>query len=170
VTSPFAAALLLGVAAVTACGSGGGPVPLAVAGAGEAPLDAYRHQLAALAPSETAALAALAAHTGAKYTDDAALLEALRSTALPRYREFVTGLERLQPQEAARPLHERLLAAARAELGLLEKLEAAVTRADGTAVLMLNQEQRRLRAELDGLAASAGEAGVQARARPPSGR
>lgn len=144
--------------AAAACGERSGRASQAAAAASAVPgdpaLGAYRGALARLAPAETVALEALAATTGERYTDDEALLQALRGTSLPRYREFVAGLERVAaPTPELRDFHARLVEAAREQLGVLERLEAAVARGDGTAVLFVNQEQRRVRARLDALAA-----------------
>lgn len=124
----------------------------AVAASGDPALAAYRADLRRLMADETAALAAVAAHTGASYTDDATLLAALRATAIPRYRAFVAGLERIQPGTAdLRAFHDRFLAAARLQLSLLERQESALAAGDATAILFINQEQRRVRAEMDKL-------------------
>jgi hypothetical protein len=117
------------------------------------PLEAYKKQLGPLVDGEAAALGAVAAHTGASYTDDAALLAALRDTALPRYRAFADGLAKIEPPPETAKLHERLLAAAKAELSILERTEQALARGDGTAVLLVNMDQRKVRAELDGVLA-----------------
>ena len=116
------------------------------------PASGYRAELRAIVNLETEALAAVADHTGPKYTDDAALLAALRETALPRYRDYVARLASIRPPAGPlTSLHERLLRSATAELALLEKLEAAVASGDATVVLKLNQEQRRIGEETDAL-------------------
>jgi hypothetical protein len=136
---------LLGAAALLAACSRGQSAPRPKE---DPALVAYRAQIAPFAPAEQAALDAIAAHTGDKYTTDGALLAALRDTALPRYREYVAGLAKVAPQEAKlRAFHEQLRALADRELAALERLERAVARGDGTSVLLVNQEHRRLREE-----------------------
>ena len=116
------------------------------------PIESYQHELRRLGAAETAALAAVAGATGTAYTDDARLLAALRGTALPRYREFVDGLAAIHPAGAdLAAFHDRLLGLSRRELDALTRLEAAVARGDGTAVLLINQEQLRVRAEMTDL-------------------
>ncbi len=111
-------------------------------------LAAYRAQLAPLAPAEQSAIEAIAAHTGENYTTDAALHAAIRDAALPRYREYVAGLAKIEPQEPKlRAFHAQLRALADRELAALERLERGIARGDGSMVLMVNQEHRRLRDE-----------------------
>lgn len=154
--------LLLAVAVVLAAGCGGakdkepGQQADTLAGGGDPGGDpvlaGYRKALGALAGLETSALDALTTNTGAKYTDDAALLAALRVTALPKYQAYVDGLGKIVPgAEDLRAFHARLVTLSRAELALLERLATAVADGDGTAVLASNAEQRRLRDELERL-------------------
>jgi hypothetical protein len=111
-------------------------------------LATYRAELAPLAGDEQAAIDALAAHTGTKYTTDAALHAALRDVALPRYRAYVAGLARVDPQAPnLRDFHRQLRGLADRELAALERLERAIARGDGSAVLLVNREHRLLREE-----------------------
>lgn len=147
-TSP----LLFLVLVAMGCGKEWGRAGAAGDGAESAAVREYRKAVVALEPLETAALAAVASRTGDKYTDDAALLQALRDVALPRYREFVAALDGIAPAEPAlQRFHARLRSLAAEELSVLERLAGAVERGDGTAVLLLNQEQRRVQAELEAL-------------------
>jgi hypothetical protein len=115
---------------------------------------AYRASLAELIPIETAALDAVAAHTGANYTDDAALLSALRDVAIPKYKEFEAGLAKITPgTPQLTAVHGRLTALAAREREALEQLSAAIGRGDGQAVMLVNEQQRTLRHELDDLVA-----------------
>lgn len=116
------------------------------------PREIYEAQLVALTPLETAALDAVRAHTGAGYTDDAALLAALRDTALPQYRRYLDGLTAIVAPGDLVKFHDRLTDLARAELSALERLEAAVARGDPTLILVVNQDQQRIAAEMDALA------------------
>jgi hypothetical protein len=131
---------------LASCGSSKSPARDA------APSDPYVAALAPLAKLEGEALAAVAGHMGDKYTSDEDLVAALRGTAIPRYREFVTGLEQLPAPTGPRAeLHKRLLTLARAELSALERLAEGVARGDGNVVLEVNREQRRLSEDIDGL-------------------
>jgi hypothetical protein len=113
-------------------------------------LATYIDRVAALAPKETAALEAVIAHSGTKYTDDQALLAAVRDTAVPRYREFVAALAAVTPPAGrVRELHARLQKLAADELALLERLQAALEHGDGTAVLFINRAHARAREEMD---------------------
>ena len=91
---------------------------------------------------------------GEKFTSDDDLVRALTSTALPRYRDFVAGLEKLSPPPARAELHKHLVALARAELAALERLADGVARGDGNTVLEVNRVQHQLGDEIDGLLAS----------------
>jgi hypothetical protein len=143
--------LVMMLVLVAACGSGGkGKASARDAG----PSDSYQAGLAPLAKLEGEALEAVAAHMGDKYTSDEDLVAALKNTALPRYRDFVAGLEKLSPPPAKAELHKRLLTLAHAELTALEHLADGVARGDGNTVLEVNREQQRLTGEIDGLLAS----------------
>jgi hypothetical protein len=151
---------LVAALTVVACG-GGDPATTgaSVATAGGRALDDYRKTLAPLIPLEDEALRAISDATGARYTDDAKLLAALRDVALPRYRKFVEGLAAIRPNEQVSGPHGRLRTLAAAELVLLERLERAVGRGDGTAVYLVNSEQRQLRDQIDKLLAEFRAAG-----------
>jgi hypothetical protein len=126
----------------------------------QSPVDVYRRHLAPLSGMEQTALSALDAAMGDRYHDDATLRATLGSTALPSYRQFVAGLEALEPHPDVAPVHERLLAIARRQLAALEQLDAALAAGNGTAVLLVNRELRlvareraRLAVEIDALRA-----------------
>lgn len=116
---------------------------------------AYLGGLRPLVALEDQALAAVAAHTGDRYDSDEALLEALREEAIPKYRQFVDGLGKLPPPPGSRAAaHEKLKVLAAAELAALEALADAIERGDGTKVIKINAEQRRLAEELDAVVAA----------------
>jgi hypothetical protein len=151
------AALL--VLALAACSgkSGGGSAAAAAAPRFDAGLVAadpamqpYVDAIVPLIKLEREAFAAIADHTGEKYTDDDALLAALRAIAIPKYREFVDGLKGLpHPPGAKAGLHDRLVVLASAELVALEGLARALEKGDGNAVLEFNREQRRVTEAMD---------------------
>lgn len=158
-TRALAVAIVVALAA-GACGCGKGRGGGQAGGAaradagrkksGDPALDAYLDALAPLARLEDDALAAVAAHTGVRYDSDKALVDALRTTAIPKYREFVAGLDTLPAPPASRQaLHDRLKVLAAAELKALERLADAIDKGDGAAVIEVNAEQRRLADELD---------------------
>jgi hypothetical protein len=145
------------VLALAACGKSGGQGGSSSAAPADPVLAAYRTGLAPLEKLETEALAAVAAHTGDAYTSDEDLLKALKDIAIPRYKDFVTGLEHLAPPPGMRAdLHAKLLVLVHSELEALEKLAAALEHGDGNAVLAVNREQRRLADEIDALMTQAG--------------
>ncbi len=152
---------------VAACGSGG---KTSAAARDAGPADAYQAALAPLARIEGEALDAVSAHMGDKFTSDEDLVAALEQKAIPRYREFVAGLEKLsEPVGPRGELHKRLIVLAHAELNALERLAAGVKAGDGNVVLEVNREQRRLAEEIDGLLASwAGAPTGQAASTPRS--
>jgi hypothetical protein len=141
-------AALLILLALSGCSRGEGS---ATAATEDPAWKTYRRDLAPLADKERSALAAVAERTGAGYTDDAALLAALRDVALPRYREYVAGLDAVQPPKDAEQIHARMRELAARELAVLERIERALERRDGTAILAANREHRELRGEIDAL-------------------
>jgi hypothetical protein len=113
--------------------------------AAKGPLVDYRAQLAPLAAIEKDALDAVTAHTGTRYTDDETLIAALKTTAIPKYRDYVAGLEKVKVDgEPIAAFHSRLIALAKKELAVLERLAGALERGDGSSVLFANQEHRTL--------------------------
>ncbi|MBI4509454.1 MAG: hypothetical protein HY698_07440 [Deltaproteobacteria bacterium] len=120
----------------------------------EPALASYRAALAQVQGLEAGALEALFDAMGDRYVDDAVLLAALQAKALPQYRDFVASLAKLVPQrDDVRAFHDRLVALARSELSLLERLADAVERGNGTAILFLNQAQGRVQREMETLLA-----------------
>ena len=142
-TSRVALCLVLALGALESGCRGGGKD----AHAGSAPVVSYREALSALRATETDAIGAIAARTGDRYVGDSSLLGALRDVALPRYREYVAGLRKIPastPELGA--FHARLVELAERQLATLERFEGAITRGDGTAVLLVNQEHLKIRA------------------------
>ncbi len=151
-------ALLVLIIVVAGCGSHAKKREIveasAPARAADPAVAAYRTQLRALMPLETAALGAVAAHTGPSYTDDAALTAALEQTAIPKYKEFLGGLAKIVPGTPALVgFHGRLTTLSTNEEKALEDLDAAIAKGDGAAVLAVNGTQRQLRKDLDALVA-----------------
>jgi hypothetical protein len=113
----------------------------------------YQKDLKPLVQLESDALSAVIQQTGAGYKDEASMLAAL-DNAIPRYKQFVDGLAAIHPQgDALSALHVRFQKAAGDELALLGRLEGAIQRGDGTAILLANQDQKKLRTEMDAIVA-----------------
>ncbi len=111
----------------------------------------YRLALASFAVLEASALDPVRAATGATFSDDATLLAVVR-VSLGKYRDFLSKLEVLKVErEDLRGFQGQVVAVSRKELALLERLEKALAHHDGTAVLFLNVEQAKVRAEGDAL-------------------
>jgi hypothetical protein len=117
-------------------------------------VQAYRKKLAELSVFERESVEALGAVMGDKYQSDAALLTVLVGRALPQYRRYLEGLRAIQPENPdLLEWHRKLQGLAEREGALLERLERALDLRAGTSVLFLNQEQRRVRLEMDALLA-----------------
>lgn len=113
---------------------------------------AYRHELTLLSVFEREAVEAMNAVMGETYRSDAVLLEALRARALPQYRRYVDGLSAILPEnEELLSWHQKLRKLAEREWALLTRLERALGTRAGTMLLLVNQEQRQLRVEMDAL-------------------
>jgi len=105
-------------------------------------LNYINNELPKIAEAETTAVEEWDSVSGANYTDDDTMYEALMETILPEYRKFLSGLEaitvRLKTKEV-RDLNEKYIEAANTQNNAFVLLKSMIETQDGSKATDVNE-------------------------------
>ena len=124
----------------------------------------YFDKIKPLAPLEKEAVDALNSVVGPNYTSDEQLYKVVSETALPKYHDFATKIEAIQPKTPeVKKLHEVYISAVNKQLNGMVQIAAAVEKQDTSLVADANtklaegrEEVRDYKNKLDELASQHG--------------